>query len=106
MRANGQNLKLAEKEARVVGALIAAKRCSWEPYTNTLTRSKTVKAWLQRFEEAYFQRRSRSPKTETTLRYNYQKVFGKLPPEKILTVELMRDALTKQSQAQAHENVS
>ena len=93
MRANGPNLKLAEKEARVVGALLAAKRFSWEPYQRKSSARETVGDWIQRFEKDYFQRRSRSPKTETTWRYDYQKVFSKLPQEELLTVELLRNVI-------------
>jgi integrase len=90
--ANAQGLKLAEAEARKIGALVACKEFQWEPYLKSqieqIEPSHTISTWVERFEQDYFSRRSRSPKSETTWSTDYLAVFSKLPSDQ-LTAEIL-----------------
>jgi integrase len=92
--ANPAGLKLAEQEARKVGALLDCKEFDWQPYVkNDVQQPLMVADWVVKFERDYFTRRERTPESETTWRYDYQKVFCKLPPGEPLTAELLKAAI-------------
>lgn len=92
IHANPAGLKLAEQEAKRVGLLLDAEEFDWELYGQGQT-CQTVGDWVARFEEDYFTRRQRTPKTETTWRDDYLKALGKLPPDAVLTVALLRETI-------------
>lgn len=50
--------------------------------------------WLIRFKEDYFNRRSRTPKSETTWRTEYQTVFNALPLDEELNTGLLLKVIT------------
>ncbi|MEO1133684.1 MAG: site-specific integrase, partial [Cyanobacteria bacterium J06639_1] len=50
--------------------------------------------WIEKFEEDYFTRRSRTPKTETTWKKHYRAIFRRLPQERELTPQILLDAVT------------
>jgi len=50
---------------------------------------KAISFWLAEFEVDYFNRRQRSPKTETTWRGDYWKIFQLLPQSEPLTVHAL-----------------
>ncbi len=92
--ANHEGLRLAEREARKVGALAACREFSWTPYLKETQGSLTlVKDWVDRFEADYFTRRKRSPKSETTWTGDYLKVFKQLPQDQALTAELLKEII-------------
>jgi hypothetical protein len=91
--ANPTGLKLAEQEARKIGALLDCGEFSWSPYITSQNQSGTVKDWIARYEADYFIRRRRTPQSETTWRDDYQKVFSELPPDELLTVTLLTKAI-------------
>ncbi|MBF2025634.1 MAG: site-specific integrase [Oscillatoriales cyanobacterium C42_A2020_001] len=91
--ANPAGLKLAEKEARKIGGLLQAGEFDWKPYIKEKAASSTVGEWVEQFERDYFTRRQRNPKTETTWKDDYLKVFKRLPAETPLTIALMREAI-------------
>jgi hypothetical protein len=71
-RPNPTGLKLAESEARKIRALIDCKEFNWLPYLNSIAEpASTVATWVSKFEQDYFSRRARSPKTETTWKKDY-----------------------------------
>jgi len=91
--ANVAGLQLAEKEARKVGALVDCSQFDWAEYATSSIKSETVADWLTRYEQDYFTRRKRSPKSETTWRDDYLKVFGELPADAPLTELLLRNLI-------------
>ncbi|GAB4465598.1 MAG: site-specific integrase [Elainellaceae cyanobacterium] len=91
-RANPAGLKLAEIEAKKVGAQLDAGEFIWEPY-QARVQPLSVADWVERFEADYFNRRRRSPESETTWRHDYQKVFDKLPGDAALTVQVLHMAI-------------
>lgn len=86
--ANPAGLKLAEQEARRVGALLDAGAFDWGEYVKNDVHQGTCADWIARFESDYFTRRQRNPKSETTWRHDYLKVFGNLPAGERLTLEV------------------
>lgn len=112
---NPAGLKLAEQEARKIGALLDCGDFLWNPYLKQKDKPaedkpikdgpvedkpiedkpiETVGDWILRFEEDYFTRRARTPKSETTWRFDYLKVFSKLPADQSLTPQLLKTAIT------------
>jgi len=91
--ANPTGFRLAEAEARKVGALLDCKEFCWTPYLGTLPepeKGKTVGEWVSLFEQDYFTRRSRNPKSETTWTGDYLKVLRHLPQDVELTTSLLQ----------------
>lgn len=93
--ANPAGLKLAEQEARKVGALIDRDQFRWNEYVKNHVQSENCCDWVERFEQDYFERRRRTPKTETTWKGDYADVFKKLPQNEPLTTELMIAAIAQ-----------
>lgn len=93
IHANPAGIKLAEAEARKVGALLDCKEFKWEPYLKAKGKVETVGQWIDQFEQDYFARRSRTPQSQTTWRHDYKKVFLRLPSNQPLTSELLREAV-------------
>lgn len=92
--ANPAGVNRAEGEARKVGGLLACKEFSWAPYYQPKVKpERTVGEWAAKFERDYFTRRSRSPKSLTTWRTEYQTVFNALPTGAELTVSLLQTAI-------------
>lgn len=92
-RANPSGLKLAEAEARKVSALLDCKQFSWEPYLKTGNDKELVFAseWVEKFKEEYFNRRTKSPKTETTWDKDYMAVFKRLPDDCEMSAAVLRE---------------
>lgn len=96
VRANPAGLKVAEAEARKIGALVDCREFDWTPYLKGVRITpKTCRDWVEQFEGDYFQRRSRNYKTQTTWNGDYLKVFKRLPGEQPLTLDLVRELVLK-----------
>lgn len=94
--ANPHGVKLAESEARLLDALVQTGEFDWSRYAkNDVQKPLTVADWVEKFERDYFTRRDRNPQSETTWRHDYQKVFGTLPSDQALTLELLTEAIAK-----------
>lgn len=91
--ANPTGVKLAEQEARKVGALLDCNQFDWKPYIKEKAASATVSEWVEQFERDYFTRRERNPQSLTTWKDDYLKVFKRLPGEAPLTISLLREAI-------------
>jgi integrase len=91
---NPAGLKKAKGIALTIGGQLTAKTFSWSSWQDELIpRPETVSAWVERFEKDYFERRARTPKSETTWRKDYQQPLGKLPPDAPLTADLLRNVI-------------
>jgi integrase len=91
----------AFKDALVIDAKLASKTFSWtddwdevayvrrqEPKAEVpKLRLMTHREAIEAFEADYFNRRARTPESETTWRTSYMGVFRKLPPNELLTRE-------------------
>jgi integrase len=91
-RANPAGLALAEAEAKQVGALLELGRFTWEPYL-TAPKPDTVADWVARFEQDYFTRRERTPRSETTWKGDYEQVFRSLPQDEPLTLAVLVNSI-------------
>ena len=96
--ANPQGIKRAEKEAIKIGGLLALKEFSWLPYLKPEAlpnpNNLKVKDLVRDLEKDYFTKKKRTPQTETTWRDDYAKVLKTLSPEAILTISLLKQAIT------------
>ncbi|MBD2088890.1 site-specific integrase [Microcoleus sp. FACHB-1515] len=87
--AHPAGVKLAENEARIVGALLDAGKFEWTPYLKGKFKpAQSVGEWVERFEAAH-----RSKMAAVTWRSDYQEVFNSLPIDRPLTVELLQKAI-------------
>ncbi len=92
---NPAGLKLAEQEARKVGALLDCREFSWQPYlTASIIKPLTIADWVQRYEIDYFNRREQTPESVTTWKGDYLQAFSCLPPDEPITLQLLTSAIT------------
>ncbi|MBW4516043.1 MAG: site-specific integrase [Timaviella obliquedivisa GSE-PSE-MK23-08B] len=92
--ANPAGLKRAEKEARKLGGQLGCKEFNWDDWEDEPEPDQeTVSSWVERFETDYFNRRSRTPKSETTWRTDYRQPFSQLPSDALLTAETLRQSI-------------
>ncbi|WP_432812091.1 hypothetical protein [Pantanalinema sp. GBBB05] len=66
---------------------------TWSLYVKDDVQRGSVGDWIRRFEADYFTRRDRNPKSQTTWRHDYLKVFSQLPPDESLTIQLLMEAI-------------
>lgn len=93
LHANPLGLKLAEAEARKVGALLECEEFDWTPYLAEAPKVAVMaKEWAEKFEQDYFAKREKNPKSLTTWEKEYEEVFKKLPDQP-LTAELIRNMI-------------
>ncbi|WP_103666405.1 integrase [Pseudanabaena sp. BC1403] len=95
VHANPLGVKLAEAEARKVGALIDCKEFSWSPYLKDAVNSVTCGDWVEKFEKDYFAKRDRNPKTQTTWTRSYWEVLKRLPSDEALSSEILKDLILR-----------
>ena len=97
--ANPDGLRYAKAKAMELSSQIAIQSFVWENWIDSLKpqNHKTVKEWLEVFEEDYFERRKRTPATTTTWLKNYREVFKWLPSSAALTVELLSRTIRARS---------
>lgn len=55
-----------------------------------MKKAETIASWIKEFEADYFTRRARTPKSETTWRTDYLRVFHRLPQDEALTPEILK----------------
>jgi integrase len=100
--ANAVGLKEAEKEARLVGAQLAAGEFSWERYDayKDETQQRICEDWVAAFAESYLAGGGR----ESTWKGDYWKVLKNLPQERPLSAELL-EALVLQTKPNTKSRV-
>lgn len=93
--ANPAGLKRAEQEARKIGTLLDCDEFDWSQYVKNDVQPSggPIRAWITRFERDYFTRRARNPKSETTWKHDYLKVFNTLDPDGELTPSVLIRAI-------------
>jgi len=93
--ANSAGLKRAKAEALDAAAAIAMGRFDWNKYLKTKQLVRIVADWVAEFERDYFQRRARTPKSETTWDKDYRLPLTKLPSDVPLTATVMLEAIAQ-----------
>ncbi|NES97640.1 MAG: site-specific integrase [Desertifilum sp. SIO1I2] len=96
IHANPGGIKEAEKLAKLVGAQLDCNQFEWENYLRHQPRAKPqlIRDWVEIFERDYWQRRLKTPESETTWRTDYHNVFKRLPLDEPLTLGVLEDAIT------------
>ncbi len=86
--ANLAGLRAAEKEARLVGAQLAAGEFAWNRYqkNGVSSEQKPCADWVAEFKKYYLANGGIDP----TWRMDYHKIYKHLPPESPLTVEVLK----------------
>lgn len=101
--ANPAGFRRAKAEAIRVGGLLACKEFSWEAfgfsaeYENEIP---TIASWLERFEENYFQRHARNPKSKDSYKvylWAWRNIFGSAIGEP-MTAEVCLDLLLRNTE--------
>ncbi|MBW4568065.1 MAG: site-specific integrase [Tolypothrix carrinoi HA7290-LM1] len=91
IRATSEGVRLIEKEALKIRLLLDERKFDWEPYLKiSVSAPLSVGDWINLFEEDYFNRRRRTPQSETTWRTEYQHVFRHLPQGQELTAKVLQ----------------
>ena len=93
VRANPAGLQVAEAEAKKVGGAIARGDFSWEPYIKVRSSTSTIRDWIEKFEEDYFDRKARSPASETTWKKDYQSIFNRLPQSQPIGAKILKSVV-------------
>jgi hypothetical protein len=94
--ATDDGLKQAESEAHAVRRDLDASRFSWEKYLKTeivVETPRLISDWINAFEADYFNRRQKNQKSLTTWHGDYFQVFKRLPENKPLTSEIIRQLI-------------
>ena len=98
-------LHLAEAEAIKIAVSVNAGIFSWEPYIRTKKtnykpkkKNKTIKQWVEEFEENYFNKRARNDKSELTWTKDYYNIFKKLDFDKQLTAKIIEKTILTKTQ--------
>lgn len=92
--ANLAGLRAAEKEAKLVGALLASKEFTWARYLKPLDAQGTgpnCGVWVQRFEAHYLSNGGKA----TTWKGDYAKVFKQLSDDAPLTADTLQTVILK-----------
>jgi integrase len=86
--ASEAGFKRAEKEARLIGAELAAKEFDWAKYLKPelLPDGKPVAKWVEEFKQFHTER---NDLTDQTWSKDWGRVYAKLPQDKPLTVDAM-----------------
>lgn len=94
IHANLAGVSLAEQEAKKVGYLLDAGLFTWDPYLQQQPDVvNTVAEWVTKFEQDYFSRRSRNPKSQSTWDSTYKRVFKTLNGAATLSADLLYAAI-------------
>ena len=109
--ANPEGMKQAELRAKELGAMLALEKFDWCQYqfdnqAEQPAKLPTVGDWIERFEQYYFNKRERTPQSETTWETEYKEVFEKLPSQRYLANELiLRTVLATQADSRTRKRV-
>ncbi len=89
--ANPAGLRKAKAEATRVSDDLIFSRFDWNNYISTkpAQASRTVKDWVEEFEQQYFTERKRNSQTETTWQGDYWLAYRRLDLNAPLTTEMM-----------------
>jgi integrase len=90
---NADGISRAEQEAKKLGGLLACKEFSWSLYLDDCLDALTVGKAIAQFEADYFSKRSRTPETDSTWKWEYLQVFTKMPVNAPISEKLLRETV-------------
>jgi integrase len=93
-------IKQAEKDALSIRASVIEKRFDWLDWSKELraeaekpVKTVLISDWAGRFEQDYFTRRAKDPKSISTFSSEYLPIFKKLPQDKELSEAIIMAAI-------------
>lgn len=95
---NPAGIKKAEVKAQELAADLFYERFDWEAWGGSQKspkdKVKAIADWVKEFEQDYFRRRGRTPKTLTTWDKDYRLPYSRLPQHRALTAEILIETAT------------
>jgi len=92
--ANSEGLIHAKAEALRLSRLLATQSFSWDLYgISSKQPVDTIGDLVQQYEQDYFDRRGRNPKTLTTWDKDYRLTFCRLPTDQPLTTQILTQTI-------------
>ncbi|MEO0771273.1 MAG: hypothetical protein AAFY72_17935 [Cyanobacteria bacterium J06649_4] len=90
---NPPGIKRAEAEAQKLNHELMMDQFDWSNWqSQKRNQLLTLGSWVAAFENDYFKRRERNPKSETTWDKDYRSPFKRLPQNSKLTAEILIEA--------------
>ncbi|MBW4661021.1 MAG: integrase [Drouetiella hepatica Uher 2000/2452] len=93
MRASPESLKLAESQAKLIGAELNLGQFDWAKWGGPEDEGLTIGHWLEKFEAAFWGRRGRTNASETHWNQDYRFEFARLDKAVSLTTDLLIETL-------------
>lgn len=95
IRANHEGLNHCEKLAKKIGGELSLGCFRWDEYIkiDSEESSSLVSEWIDSLESDYFSRRKRTSQSQTTWHDDYWRIYRRLPPDRLLTADMMREAI-------------
>lgn len=91
-------LKIARLKAHEVDSQLTWGKFDWTPYLKGKEKPATkVAEWLESYEAHRWERTERTPTTEQTYLDCYQRYFMRIPAEKPLTLDLLRETIVQKT---------
>ncbi|NJM00488.1 MAG: hypothetical protein HC924_17665 [Synechococcaceae cyanobacterium SM2_3_2] len=97
--ADKAGLKIAVAKAQKMSADLALNRFAWEEWQTAYRKNpETIGEWLARLERDHWNKREKTNQSLTTWKKDYEAVYDKLPHHRGLSLELLKDLITKNSE--------
>ena len=92
---NAAGIKIAEEKAKLLSSQLTLEKFDWQDWVNSDCGIllESVGYWIDKFEQDYFNRRQRTPQTETTWETEYQSMFKRLPKGEKLSDHVLLDLI-------------
>ena len=92
---NAAGIKQAEEKAKLLSSQLALEKFDWQDWLNSDCgiALESVAYWFEKFEQDYFNRRQRTPQSETTWKVEYDSMFRRLPKNEKLSDRVLLDLI-------------
>lgn len=91
-------LKVARIKAHEVDSQLIYEKFDWTPYLRGKDKPlNLVGEWLKRYESLHWERTERTPTKEQTFLDCYRRYFMRIPADKPLTLDLLRETIVTQT---------
>jgi integrase len=103
VRVTPAGIQHAEKQARLLGAELNLGKFDWANWGKNWGNDSDSESgipcqqWIEKFEADYWNRRDRNDQSQTTWNKDYRTTFNKLPPQDVLSPELLLKVIEKTS---------
>jgi len=91
-------LRIAKEKAREIDSLLIRERFDWRPYLKGKAKpAETVLEWVERYEADHWQKTPHTSTKENSFHKNYRLYFQRMPQDELLTIDLLKHTITKES---------